>query len=863
MFWAATAYAGGIVLAAVLWRPLAWWVVAAVVLLGACASFARTRTPLAAATALGGFLCLGALHQELHLSTQPPAPDLTRFTDGREVVVTGYVFRAGLPRAAPRMPGEGEERREVIDVRAEAIEGAFGRAEADFGIRVNVRSVLERGEAPRPAFSYGERLRFPARLREPRNYGNPGAMDYRAYLRSRDVAALASVPVEKFEKLPGERGSRWEKWRTRARAAVAQTMLNAAQPADGATLALTPQDTALLIAMVIGEQSLLERATRQDFQRTGVFHVLVVSGMNVGILAIFVFWTSRRLRAGRWTATLLTITVTLAYVFITDLDTPVLRAALMLCIYLVACLLFRDRYSLNAVGTAAWILLLATPQAVFEPSFQLTFLSMVALGGIVQPLLETTSVPYRQALRGLELTGYDLTLPSRLAQFRLDLRLIAAKLARLFGAATTGFAYSAVSWLLTRSLAAVLALYELLAVSVIMQLALALPMIFYFHRLALLGVPTNILVVPLTSFLMPVALAATLLQWVSATLAAPLWSLAALCLRGITLVVQSAAGMSFVEVRLPTPAITTALAATLLFGAGLFIARRGRWGAWGSVAAVTLGAALLMTPPSAQLERGVLEVTAIDVGQGDAMLLVTPEGKTLLLDAGGPAGPFRSDNFDHGEDVVSPYLWTRGINRLDAVAVTHAHSDHAGGMPAIIANFRPRELWLGDIADAESYTALLESALRYGVNVRRLAAGDSVHLGAVRFRVLNPPRGLVARTRRNEDSLVLEARFGETSALLAGDVEKRSELAIADAAERAALLKVAHHGSGTSTTPELLARTQPRYAVVSAGYRNLYGHPRADVLARLRQAGARTHRTDVQGIVTFYLDGKEIRPAPR
>jgi competence protein ComEC len=869
MFWAASAYAAGIVMASLAWRPMSWWLVGGFASILFCGYFLKTRAVFAAALATTAFLCLGAFHYESGAASAAPGPDLTQSADGEEVVVTAHVVRTGLPRSPagasdPRL----QERREVIDVETETIEGAWGRRELAVGLRVTVRSkdivdpdarAADASSFPATSFVYGERIRFAAKLREPRNYGNPGAMDYRAYLRGKGIYALASVSVEKFEKLEGFSGSAWGRLRSQARNRVAEAMLTAGDSGKSSWLRLNREDAALLLAMVIGEQSLLERTTRTDFQRTGVFHILVVSGMNVGVLALFVFWMARKLRARAWVATWLTVTLCLAYVAITDLGTPVLRAAIMLCIYLVARMLYRDRFSLNAVGLAAWILLLAAPDAVFEPSFQLTFLSMVALSGIVQPLLEATSRPYQAALRGLELIAYDLTLPPKLAQFRLDLRLIAEKITRLLAGRPNSRRQKIVSWLLTSSLGAGLTLYDLVVVSIVMQVALALPMTLYFHRLALLGVPTNILVVPLTAVLLPAALIATLVQFFSATLATAFWSVSALCLHAITFVVQQASGIRFAEVRLGIPELATSVIAAALFVVATIVARRGRWGAWSAAAALLIGAAVMIIPPTPRLSPNVMEMTTIDVGQGDSILLVTPEGKTMLIDGGGPAGPFRTDNFDIGEDVVSPYLWSRGITRLDVVVVTHAHSDHLAGMPAIIANFRPREMWLG--TDGAGYERLKAAATQYGVPIKYYAAGDTAKLGSVKFSVLNPPRDFAATLRRNEDSLVLQARYGETSVLLTGDAERKTEERLEPAP--ASLLKVAHHGSGTSTTPELLAKTKPQYAVISAGYRNLYGHPRADVLSRLREAHVRTYRTDIQGVVTFYLDGKTITAAPR
>jgi competence protein ComEC len=792
------------------------------------------------------------------------ADGLSRTVRGRVVKVRMLPAKLSATRAAgevalPFEPGawesEGTTPGESLDLDVEQVEAVTPDVATMQPVRGGVRLTILDGV---PALQCGDVVEAPLRLREPERYRDAGAWSYADQLLSEGISVQANVKAARVLKVGSAvrdlrcRAYAARSWASGRLSAFTASRANMALPQAAR---LTSGDTAMLDAMLFGDRSGLRHDLRIGFERTGSFHLFVVSGMHVALLAGMLFWALRRVRAPNGVATIVIIAATASYAVLTGFGVPVQRALLMTSVFLVARWIGRNVGVLQALGAAALAVLAVDPRALTEASFQMTFLVLVAVGGLAMPLSERSLLPRLRAARDLDALWLDARLPPRLAQMRVMLRLFG----NAFAAALPRPIAKWSRHLPAFSVRMLLRVTELALVSVVIEACMALPMAVYFHRATPFALPANLLAIPLVGLLAPLAVVTFCASLVSAWLAALPAAATAVVLHGVSWAIAHLSRMRFADTRVPAPAMwVTAVIVACIAAACWAVRRRSRWIVAAGLAALAVVPLATLWPERPLLHSGALEVTALDVGQGDSLLVVSPDGHTVLVDAGGPVGQAAdTDRWDVGEEVVAPYLWSRRLRRLDAVLLTHAHSDHMGGMPAILRDFHPRELWVSiDPAESADYKNLLAEAASLDVCVRHFHAGESFAWGGVRASVLSPEAGYAnSNTPVNDDSLVLRLDFGKASVLLEGDAERRSE-DIMLANNRIApvtLLKVGHHGSRTSTNPEFLAATSPHEAVISSGRRNTFGHPRYEVLERLEEAGVKTIRTDRQGATTFLL----------
>ncbi|MGH9689935.1 MAG: ComEC/Rec2 family competence protein [Candidatus Acidiferrales bacterium] len=864
--WLVAALAAGIGLSSV-WpaAPLKIWVAATLTAIFLGGTFAwRKRVVAAWVFAMIAWIALGGLAFALERAAVP-ANHITRLIATGRIDTTVPLRWRGRLREDPIALPWGH--RYEIDLEQVEVGGATLPVRG--GLRANLYNDPRAAGAP-ANLRAGDRVEALLRAQAPRNFLDPGAFDVRGYLARQQIDLTGSLRSGQLLRLIDRPPPSVLQRLARARGDLL-ARLDALFPGR-------PQRAAVLRAMLLGDRSFVESDTVTAFQKTSAYHVLVVAGLHVGALVVFLFWVCRRMRFSMGITTLVTLAALAAYVGVVQDRPPILRAALMAAFYLCARPLFRRIELLNTVALAALALLLWKPSSLADSSFQLSFLAAGVIAGLALPWIDRTSAPYRAGLRHLGDVTRDGAHPPKVAQFRIELRAAAGWLASRLPARLARRA-SAVFALPIR---VGLRLWEIILLSLVIQWGMTPLLAQDFHRVSLAGPVSNIPAVILTGLIVPLGFLTLAATYVWARLASALALVLDFCARLLLGTVTWFSKLPHTSYRIPGPPLWLAacfFAAFILLVAAARAAmarrstRASRRGLphpiaraeWVSAAALLALTALIMSDPfHPALASGKLEVTVLDVGQGDSIFTAFPDGRTMLIDGGGLegsewVGQYRSGP-DVGEEVVSPYLWSRGIQRLDVVALTHAHHDHIDGLHSVLQNFRVGELWIGRDEETPAFERLLAEARAGGVRIVHKTRGAEFDWDGVTGEVLWPPDAGPVREASNDDSIVMRISDGPLRFLLPGDAQRHSEdqLVASHAPLAADFLKVPHHGSKTSSTEGFLAAVAPRVAVVSVGQGNSFGQPAENILERYAQAGVRLLRTDRDGAVTALTDGQRL-----
>jgi competence protein ComEC len=722
--------------------------------------------------------------------------------------------------------------RDRLYLKTEILEKGTSRQTVTGKIRITIYKVSTFHDIP--DLQYGDRLRVRVRLRVPTNYQNPWAFDYKAYLARRGIyltGSLSHYSPYLLRRL--ETGSKFSLLRRIFH--VREQMMdflnpsleipsetrplreNIEEPFEpeagedpdslGEEKSRSEDERGILQAMILGSKTSLTPELQENFRLSGLYHLLVVSGGNIGILAGFLFIVFKFFKILSRPLLLGVIGSVFLYAFLAGFEPPMIRASIMTSIFLLATLFDRDAEPFYSLATSAMLLLFLDPFSLFEASFQLTMTATLAI------------------LYAYQLVSFKKeSVWKKVQAFFLGILL------------STTFA----------------------------EVSTAPLIIYYFNHLYPYGLLANIPALPLSGVILPLGILACGMNFFIPPLAQFLLQLDLILVRGFIDLSAFIARLPYSELPVSTRFLIPLLLSYLL----VFGILKGFKRPLGQRIIFASGAILLIFTVYALtfwIIPTPLRVTFLDVGQGDSSVIEFPKGSTLLVDGGGSS--YRS-RFDVGRNILAPYLWHQGISRVEALIISHAHIDHFQGFRYLIEKFDVGALWISPRESRNPfYEELLQAAVAKGIPLIKVQRGYRQRFGEVEVRILHPSSIYLLKTSptshrlTNNYSLVVKLTYGKICFLFPGDIEREAEEFLLQNGdlEPCTILKVPHHGSATSSSPGFLEALQPSIGVISTGKYSRFESFSPLILERYRKAGIKIYRTDQDGAIQIQTDGMEVQ----
>jgi competence protein ComEC len=755
------------------------------------------------------FVCLGYLYAGAFSPGQNTPRDLLSLADGRSVRLAGVL---------EKMPVFLPDRTELL-VR---VEQYLAREE----IRsVNGRILVRLKDRPQVRLSCGDRLLWTGSLRPVTNFKNPGAFDFENCMALKDVYVTGWVSDPHLLTVIGKSGPSLSGLIEDARLHIQNFLDNQA----------TPLAASLYKALLIGETGSIPPPVKEAFTRAGVTHILAISGLHMGMVAGVAYalgmWLIKRspyllLKFSAFKiAALFSIPIVLFYGAMAGLSPPSTRAMIMVSVFLAAVLLSRQWDIYNNLAIAMWAILLFSPAALYAPSFQLSFMAVFSI---------VFFYPRWQDWIGRKRESHLTRLRPRPSPF-VD---------KLWGL----FLLSAIATLGTAPIVA-----------------------YHFHRLSIVGLLSNVIVVPLVGMpILPLGLVSVALSPLSLKLADIFLQAGSLILTAMVKVIDFFAAWPFSSLWVAPPSLFEIL---LFYAGGLLITMASRRKArrWCGLTFLSMILVVRMVGAYQQDHSDMLKTTFLDVGQGNAALVQFPGGKNMIIDGGGTL----NGQFDIGERVIAPFLRTKGVWTIDYLVLTHPHPDHIGGLIFLLNTFKVKEVWTnGDRLETEAFVRWQQAISHKGIPHREFRTDSryTFNINGVMVDVYGTPRriydpsGDMAATGRqdaflNRRSLVLRISYGKRHLLFPGDIEacRENELLKGGYVLKSGVLLAPHHGSNTSNTLDFIQAVAPETVVFSVGQFNRFSFPHPDVIGRYMDRGCSIYRTDRDGAITCLTDGHNLQ----